>query len=105
MELPKVKKQLWDLLPKVTGLGGPAKHLATGLLAITIGAFGSTGQPTVPAPSPSPVSVSQDRATQDSGLVLHQPAASPQMHAQHWSHSSHSSHASHSSHSSHYSSG
>ena len=98
MELPKVKKQLWDLLPKVGSLGGAAKHLGTGLLAVTIGAFATTGQPTVPVPSPSLFSMTQSGQDQTSGFVLHQPAGAPQLHAQHWSHSSHSSHSSHYSH-------
>jgi hypothetical protein len=98
MDLPRVKKQLWDLLPKPGALGA-GKHLSAGLLAVAIGALGANGQPPASASSPAIFPAKQESEIRGSGFVLSQPTTSPQqLYARHWSHSSHSSHSSHHSH-------
>lgn len=102
MDLPKVRKQLWDLVPDVRKLSEKARHVGAGLMAVAIGALGSPAQPAVPHTGAPAISVREDQPI--GKLILQQSALSSTMHAQHYSHSSHASHASHSSHFSHYSS-
>ncbi len=101
MDLPKVKKQLWDLLPRPENLAGKAKEVGAGLVMVTIGAFASPAQPALPTTEPSSLSVKKDQPADK--LILQQPSSPLRTHAQHESHSSHSSHYSHQSHYSHYS--
>jgi hypothetical protein len=101
--LARVRKQLWDLLPSGDRLAGRAKQVASALVMVAIGAFGSPATSAVSSVADA-VGISAKRDQEpESRLILQQPAAPMQMQAGHWSHSSHSSHWSHSSHSSHHS--
>lgn len=97
MTFPKVQKQSWELVPGVrTALLGRAKQLGAGVLALAIGTLAGSAQAAVPYTQPAGLVSKIDYAA--GKLILQQPTASPNMHAQHWSHSSHSSHSSHYSH-------
>src|SRR5205807_3073846 len=104
MDLPRVRKQLWDLLPAGSGLANRARSLGSGLLVLAIGAFASPAQPAVQSPGESAAGSSKMQQEAAEKLILQQPTAPSSTHAQHESHWSHSSHESHASHYSHYSS-
>jgi hypothetical protein len=97
MELPRVSKNVVDLLPSVRAVARAVRRVGSGLL-LTAFAGGSvvTAQAALP-PQDSTFSIKA------APLVMQQASAPSTMHAQHWSHSSHYSHSSHSSHASHYS--
>jgi hypothetical protein len=101
MDLPRVKKRLWDLIPAAQKITGRSKQIGTGFLVVAMGTFASPAQPAVPGNEPPGLSVQKDQSA--GKLILQQPSAPSSVHAQHWSHSSHYSHSSHASHSSHYS--
>lgn len=102
MKLPKVKKQLSDLLSGSDKLASKSKQVAVGILMVAIGGFASPVHSVIPAVEPS--SISAERKNQSAEkLVLQQPSLPDKLHAQHYSHYSHSSHYSHTSHYSHYS--
>lgn len=103
MDLPKIRKQLWDRLPKLRTIGALTKGAGLGVLALTVGALASPAQSAVP-PATEEYTIPTPR-TERPKLILKQRTTHPSLHAQHGSHESHYSHSSHESHYSHYSSG
>lgn len=91
MELPRVTKNVVDLLPSGHTVAQAARRLGGALL---ITAFTAGVAVTAQAAVPPPDSLSMKTAP----LVMQQAGAPATMHAQHYSHSSHSSHSSHYSH-------
>jgi len=96
VDIPKVQKRSWDLVPGVRTVLGRAKQLGAGVVALAIGTLSGSAQAAVTFTQPPGLASKVDYAA--GKLILQQPTSSPNMHAQHWSHSSHSSHSSHHSH-------